>query len=154
MSTPELFLPPSCNFMMKIVFVFIFVFVFVLFSIAVLSPNIELECDEYAAAADKCEWELHQIGKCRGTISLVALIKTSTWGSDEIRRRWFREKEAEHSFCKNRKQNHRGQGSILSFSFVVRKNYGFLQLLLQTFIWGWIAETPFQFFRCSAFSLN
>ena len=110
-----------------------FVFVFVLFSIAVLSPNIELECDEYAAAADKCEWELHQIGKCRGTISLVALIKTSMWGSDEIRRRWFREKEAEHSFCKNRKQNHRGQGFTFSLSFVGRTNYGFLSVVTADF---------------------
>ena len=71
--------------MMKIVFVFIFVFVFVLFSIAVLSPNIELECDEYVLA-QKCEFgELHPIGKCGATISLVTLIKTLIWGSTRIR---------------------------------------------------------------------
>lgn len=50
-----------------------------------VSGNIELECDEYALA-EKCELgELHQIGKCGATISLVSLIKTLIWGSSGIR---------------------------------------------------------------------
>ena len=50
-----------------------------------VSGNIELECDEYVLA-QKCEFgELHPIGKCGATISLVTLIKTLIWGSSGIR---------------------------------------------------------------------
>ena len=58
--------------------------------------NFNPECDEYAASSSrKCEWvgELHQIGKCRGTISFVTPIKTSIWGSAEIKGDWIQEKE-------------------------------------------------------------
>ena len=65
--------------------------------------NFNPECDEYAASSSpKCEWvgELHQIGKCRGTISFVITpIRTSIWGLAEIKGDWIQEKKPQKMHC-------------------------------------------------------
>ena len=103
--------------------------------------------------------ELHQIGKCCGTISLVTLIKTLIWAAQlGLERGWIQQKEAHLRLARAKiwfRQKPRGNLCISSFCPGWERPFYGIEWCskvsnLDFYIWGWIGETPLQFFRCSA----